>query len=55
MEADTDFEGYYRTTFKFLLGLRQETEDGQKRLLWNWNQLEDYEKANIKRALAEIT
>lgn len=49
------FEGYYRTTFKFLYGLRQELKDGEKNITQIWNELDDFQKANIKRAIAEVS
>lgn len=44
-------EGYYRTSLNFLLGLKK----GQDNIRRQWGDLEDWEKANIKRSLAEIT
>lgn len=49
------FEGYYRTTAKFLWGLREELKNGEKNLSQIWNELDDFQKANIKRAIAEIS
>ena len=49
------FEGYYRTTAKFIWGLREELKNGEKSLNQIWNELDDFQKANIKRAVAEIS
>lgn len=43
-------EGYYRTTLRFLNELRK----GRFQLSANWSQLNDHEKANIKRAMTEV-
>lgn len=49
------FEGYYRTTAKFIWGLRQELKNGEKNLTQIWDELDDFQKANIKRAIAEVS
>lgn len=49
------FEGYYRTTAKFVWGLRNELKNGEKNLTQIWNELDDFQKANIKRAIAEVS
>lgn len=43
-------EGYYRTLLNMCLGLK----DAQGNVAKVWNELEDYEKANIKRAATEL-
>ena len=47
-------EGYYRTLGKFILDMADEIKNGEKNIGELWDELEDYEKANIKRALAEM-
>ncbi len=49
------FEGYYRTTIKFIKGLRKELKNGEKNLTQIWGELDDFQKANIKRTIAEIS
>lgn len=49
------FEGYYRTTAKFVWGLREELKNGEKNLTQIWDELDDFQKANIKRAIAEVS
>ena len=44
-------EGYYRTALNFMVGLR----NGQGNMAQQWEDLEDWQKANIKRSLFEIT
>ena len=48
-----DFEGYYRTYVRFLKDCLEELKAGEFRLGQIWNQLDDWEKANIIRARAE--
>lgn len=45
-----DEEGYYRTTAKLLWELR----NGTKQVAIRWGQMNTHERANIKRAVAEI-
>ena len=47
-------EGYYRTTYNFGKQLYNELTVGEKNLKEVWNDLEDYEKANVKRAVTEV-
>lgn len=54
LDSGEKWEGYNRTTVKFLWGLRKELTQGGKNLEQVWNELEDYQKANIKRTLAEV-
>ncbi len=53
-DAKVKREGYYRTSFRFLRDITKELKNGEKTIQQSWNQLEDFEKANIKRAVAEI-
>lgn len=55
LDSGQDFEGYYRTTIKFIWGLRQELADGQKTVSQVWRGLDDYQRANIKRATFEVS
>lgn len=48
-------EGYYRTLGKFLLNLLVDLKEAKFQVATNWENLSAHEKANIKRALAEIT
>ena len=48
-----DFEGYYRTYVRFLKSCLEELKAGEFRLAQVWDQLDDWEKANIIRARAE--
>lgn len=48
-----DFEGYYRTYARFLKDCLKELKEGEFRLGQVWNQLDDWEKANVIRARAE--
>lgn len=47
-------EGYYRTFGKFILDIAGEIKNGELNIGELWNELDDYEKANIKRAWAEM-
>lgn len=47
-------EGYYRTFGKFLLDIVSEIKNGESNIGALWENLEDYEKANIKRAVTEM-
>lgn len=51
---DTSFEGYYRTSLKFSWELAKELAHGQMTIREKWDSLEDWQKANIRRAIAEI-
>lgn len=54
---DTDVEGMYRTSFRFLTTLYQEVKAGQFEIAYmgdKFDQLEDWEKANIRRNATEI-
>lgn len=53
MEAWT--EGYYETTKRFLTQLAKELKEGQFALAANWKNLTNTEKANIKRAITEVS
>lgn len=48
-------EGYYITTGRFLIDVCKELKSGEKSIVQVWDSLDDTEKANIKRAVAEVT
>ena len=48
-------EGYYRTSWTFGKELYYEALKGEKTVTELWNELEDWEKANIKRAVTEVS
>lgn len=54
LEKGGTVEGYYRTSARFMLNLYKEIKNGEATLGQVWNQLEDFEKANIKRAVTEL-
>lgn len=47
-------EGYYRTSSKFVKQLYQELKNGEKNIPQIWDELSDYEKVNVKRAVTEL-
>lgn len=49
-----DTEGFYRTAGSFIWGLLKDLKNGNLNIKQSWDSLEDYEKANCKRALAEL-
>lgn len=48
-------EGYYRSMFRFLGQVAKELKEGRFALITNYKNLTNHEKANIKRALTELT
>lgn len=54
---DTDLgdyrEGYYISTFRFLVGCVKDLKDGKLQMATRWRELSDMEKYNLKRAIAE--
>lgn len=54
LEKGDMVEGYYRTLGKFMIDVGKELKQGQFNLSQIYDQLEDYEKANIKRGLYEL-
>ena len=48
-------EGYYRTSWTFGKELYYEALKGEKTVTELWNELEDWEKANVKRAVTEVS
>lgn len=47
-------EGYYRTSGRFVLNLIKDLRKSQFELGARWDELDDTEKSNIKRALTEV-
>ena len=54
MEKGGYVEGYYRTSGKFIKQLYQELKNGEKNIAQVWDDLSDYDKANILRARNEL-
>ena len=53
-DTDTFEEGYYRTLWKFMNTLRKDLKKGELDIVKQWNNLDDAQKSNIYRGLAEI-
>lgn len=57
LHYDTDLgefrEGYYVSTFKFIMGCVRDLKDHQLQIATRWNELSDMERYNLKRAIAE--
>ncbi len=53
MEKGDYVEGYYRTSGKFIKQVYQELKNGEKNIAQVWDDLSDYEKVNVKRAITE--
>lgn len=53
-ELDQFREGYYLTMMRFSWGIMKDLTKAKFHLATNWAALEDYEKANIKRAFTEL-
>ena len=47
-------EGFYRTTWNFMKGLAQDIKQHQFDITTKWNTLAPHQKANLKRAMAEV-
>lgn len=58
LEKGDMVEGYYRTTGRFFKQLYKELKNGEKNLKQitaeEWENMEDWEKANIRRSVAEV-
>lgn len=54
-DLDAWTEGYYLTTGKFLLQLTKDLKDAQFNLVSKWGDLNITEKANLRRALVELS
>lgn len=55
LEKGDMVEGFYITTGKFFYEVYKELKGGNANLSQVWNQLEDYQKANIRRAITEVS
>lgn len=51
---EEEVEGYYRTSARFVKMLYDEVAHGKATIGQVWEELEDYDKANIRRAIGEI-
>lgn len=47
-------EGYYRTTWRVLKTMVKELREHQTGIMVTWNQLKDFEKANVSRTITEM-
>lgn len=54
LEKGGEFEGYYRTSYRFLKQICSELKNGEQTIPQVWNDLSDTEKANVKRSIAEV-
>ena len=54
LEKGSEVEGYYRTTGRFAKQIYDELKHGEKTIGQVWDSLDDYERANVKRAVAEV-
>lgn len=55
LEGDVEFEGYYHTLGRVTYQLYKDLKNGEANIGQVWNQLNDMEKANIKRCLFETS
>lgn len=53
-DTDTFEEGYYRTLWNFMNTLRKDLKKGELDIVKQWHNLDDAQKSNIYRGLAEI-
>lgn len=53
-DTDTFEEGYYRTLWNFMNTLRKDLKKGEFDIVKQWHNLDDAQKSNIFRGLAEI-
>ena len=53
-QLDQEEEGFYRTTWRFLVNLVKEHDGLKLHVATNYKKLSSFEKANIRRALTEI-
>lgn len=54
LEKGGKVEGYYRTSAKFIRDIYRELKNGEKTIPQLWRQLDDFQKANIKRTITEL-
>lgn len=55
LELNKEFEGYYRTSLRFTSQIIKELKNGQLNISQLWNELEDYERANVIRTVVELS
>lgn len=55
MMTNSEVEGYYRTAWRFITRLAADLKEAKFAVATRWNELSDYEKGNLKRAITEIT
>lgn len=53
LEGGRNSEGFYRTTGRFAIHLIKDLQNGQMNIAQSWNDLEEHEQANVRRAIAE--
>lgn len=53
-DLDSVEEGYYRTTVKFLWNIIKEIKTGKIAIAATWDNLEEFEKSNIRKAMFEM-
>jgi len=53
-ELQSEVEGYYNTSWRFMKGLLTDIKEGNASIMKSWYSLKDFEKANLKRAMAEM-
>ena len=53
-DTNTFEEGYYRTLWNFMNTLRKDLKKGELDIVKQWHNLDDAQKSNIYRGLAEI-
>jgi hypothetical protein len=53
-DLDDWTEGYYKTSGRFLKALYDDIRQGQLNIAGSWEQLDDVEKANLRRAMTEV-
>ena len=52
---ESEYEGYYRTSAKFVYGLVKDLKTMSLNMSESWNELTPHQKANMKRAITEVT
>lgn len=53
-QLETDVEGMYNTTAKFMKSLYLDLKQGQFSYSKNWSNLQEHEKANVRRTIVEL-
>lgn len=55
LEKGGDVEGYYRTAARFVTQIYQELKHGNANITQLWKELDDYDRRNVVRAVAEVS